>query len=184
MIDNWLLDCVFQPASDWVQKIIGWNNFTLARVTVVLWFLASYIYDSIKSLEATPLMKTVTFITPVILISMSYIEEWIFMNERSIKQIGLILNSLRVRLRLIRRLNLILCAFMFLYLFLSLLLRSSITQVAVISRICTCVGVITYLAFFYFLSCTPLPPGKSKLKKLIEGLKERARSLEPKAQPA
>ncbi len=143
-IDSWLLDGIFQPFIEWLQKLLGITNFLLARVCLVL----GYLIVTYQCLEAGQSPGAMLF---SIIFCANYVVIAFYEKKYSPKNSETrVLNPLKSRWRWIRKFALLFC---FIILLLSLwhVLRPE----------------LCWSGFLYFGSCTPLPPRTSKLKKLL-----------------
>lgn len=149
-LDSAFLHC-YQCVSDKVQTWVGQTNFDLARITCALWLLLMIVRDGLDEL-------VYKLIAGFALIFLTFVVE--HRTTRSRSDVGT-RNELEVSpfFTAMRNLNNI-----FLMLdVVGILLAIPGASDPVVRR-------IVYVSFYYFLSCTPKPPSKSKLQQGIEAL--------------
>lgn len=152
--DVWLL-ARFQHFANRFQRVIGLDCFWLCRCS----FALSYILMEVGVLcdTSSPVATSVAYL---LLNTFGYAVAWIPLRtaiasvERQVRD-GMSANPLELRARAVRQM--LLC-------FESILTLQS----AVRSDYLFLLHIISFIAVFYFASCTPLPPSKSTVRKLLE----------------
>ena len=180
LIDNWLLDVIFQPFQNKFQRITGKNCFFLARQFFIVsmvtylffaWFCSVDIFiGSILSLS-------------VVVIVLDFIGCWIIITIHEKEYINNKMTCNNLRTSTIKRRLMCINSLSVLFIFFI-----PITIVFFTSQLITNIVVFASLYFLfnfigsYFVACTPLPPGsnwfKETKRKLGDLLKPKPK-LEP-----
>lgn len=177
--DIWLLDRVFQRISDWFQKLVGKDNFFLARCFLGIWVISLYIpiLLTLGSVFAKIFLLLVIGAFAAFLLSLIQKSE---QNTRrnSKTESTTCFNPSRQSLKIYRLFGLIFWLYDFLE-FIAEIAHGIGSMAKVQFLLCG----ISYLSLLYFASCTPKPPGENLLKKFLGHLRDLL-SPEPVATPA
>jgi hypothetical protein len=163
-IDVFLLDKIFQRISNFFQKKTGLTCFFLAKTSVLVTWSTMVI-----SIFAIPninfLLRIFFTICSLIylLIIWALISSW-DEREEILAAKGNVMNPMAITghpIRMMALSNVILV---------SLLMRGKGWQSYLVSSRYLKICFIFVMIYLYFASCTPLPPGKSRIRKWIEYL--------------
>lgn len=151
-IDDFLIDTKFQPFAHWFQKLTGLTNFWLAK-WCIFFYGTSYVLERVINeayfdsgfvgMMLIPLISIVFFIT--LDLDDKKWKNGGFMNENRIDTFWFFS----------RILFLYICAFE---------LVTGVVNVNFLFYL----PEMFYTATLYFFTCTPIPPSKSKIRKLYE----------------
>ncbi len=165
--DDWLLDRVFQPFSDWFQKLTGKSCFFLAYASVALNAIASSVNDLFKGDEIAAdrswaHLSAFSMLTAGLFLYLVYVTESKWHTSKGGGEC-LYGNEARVGglLFFLRQPVLLAWGTSFSFTFCMGIIKFTIEG---------CSGVIaatTFVTTLYFASCTPLPPQKSKIRKWL-----------------
>ena len=169
--DRFLLNTVFQPFAHWFQDWTGKDSFFLARCFIFIHCFLAVLCDFEEDKIGVKLvfmifldLFLILFDIVFYLVAKSFYDHYNKPGLMSMVVIWLLPGR---------------CIAMFGLLLTPILgLRYGLLHVVLEEGACIC-----FLVFLYFLSCTPKPPSKSKVRKHIEKLKELFQ-INPQIQPA
>jgi len=167
VVDAWFLDKC-EKFSHRTQRIFGLTCFSLARVCLGMTpivFASPLIFGDPNFQGSVILLFAGLSISILYLLATYIYEKRVF--EFSLQGLA---NPFKFHLR-VRRLTIFLVG----NLCMALLQMSNAFLV-----LCLEVWILLIIANFYFCSCDPIPPGKSKVRALIEKIRE---SLSPQSEP-
>lgn len=163
-IDAFILSC-FQAAADMIQSWIGVTNFTVARILVCVYATGSVMQMVVQ--------QNFVLLIPgvgMVLLLVSQIRT----GEQSIRSNNGITTSNILETLVFFRMSV-------------MLLYIAITPVVVllepVEACCVYVKYISFITCYYFAACTPKPPSKSKLQKMLTSLGRAVRSLVSTPEP-
>jgi hypothetical protein len=149
--DDFLIDKVFEPFAHWFQKLTGKDCFWLAEIIIGLYII---LYGWEISLESENMLlfalRFAVFGSFLIFVYIRQTHQW---REHTYRNLD---KGFANPLRKIPILRILLWIVAFLTL--------------IPFNWFTVADSITLLCWAYLISCTPLPPGQSKLKKWLEKL--------------
>jgi uncharacterized membrane protein len=164
-IDSFLLEKVFQKFSDFFQMATGMTCFFLAKIAIILSF-ASWVIFVISDPDDNPYLLIISLFTLYLaynawkLTAIADVAEWQMNEGRRMKNpAALALFPLRFLSLLIFPLSLIG----------ALSLRGHDGWISDLRLLYLTAFVMFEVIWIYFFSCTPLPPGESKVKQWLEG---------------
>ena len=164
---------VYQKISNWFQKIFGLTNFALARVCLMYLCVENLILFVI----GIAVLKDFGFITVILMFIVGVLLCFGFrICARSekvyyTKTKNNFLNKNEKTLLKWRIFSVVFCVFRIIV-FTQILVTNFSVELVIIYGLLTCHNMIV-VHFFYFVSCTPLPPGESKVKAKLKKLKEK-----------
>ena len=155
-IDSFLIECLFEPFSHFVQKWTGFDNFGLAKV--ITWAsIACILLAQVFGIDTPTFVIIFTcYFLYIIYFHIPSVEEKVYRDlpkgcknylvesQRLNRSVGLVLN----------------------FIYGLIALRGPWWLVFLMG------SSVVYLLATYFFTCTPLPPGKSKIRELLDQLKE------------
>ena len=172
-IDSWLIDAIFQPLSNAFQRLTGKDNFFLAYTCGFINLACNLYGNSIaRKFHFDTVLSLLIFITMLMgtwMIQMKYQHDS-YKNANDSRA----MNQDRIQIRSIvfRIGNLSFNAFMFYAIF----VNDAHEHPEVFFYY---LGVASWTCNSYFNACTPLPPGKSRIKKWITSFGTFIKSLVP-----
>ena len=167
VVDEWFLD-KFERFSNRMQRTFGITCFSLARaclgITPIIFAIPLVLGES-NFQGFMALFLALLLVSAFFLLGTYICEKIVF--EFSLQGLA---NPFKFYLRLRR----------FIYLLAGNLLMALFPMSDVFSTLGFEAWILILIVHFYFLSCDPLPPGKSKVRALIEKIRE---SLSPQPEP-
>jgi hypothetical protein len=156
--DNFLFDKVFQPFSEWFQKLVGINNFWLARTCAFLAGMCYVVHYGLSKRFVLMGFINIGLSAYFALINIPQLERIVdnFKYSRTS-------NPARINIldQILRLLSIILVVFI-----LGLLLFKPFS----LPRMFDLGSQFFFFCMMYFLACTPLPPGTSRFKMMWNSL--------------
>ena|ERR1700733_13506346 len=181
-LDRFILEQVFERFAHWFQRLTGKTNFWLAKLSRYVLVLSTVVDIVLRSMRDNVLDVAIL----------------VFFSVVFIPRFGMIIREMESRpLRGVRNDAAIspiwMCARMLAVLFLAssqIILVADMVYGVPFSRHVgeywlRQIEFLSYDCLFYFIACTPLPPGNSALKQWAEGFSQKWESLwRPTGQPA
>lgn len=170
----------FQKMADFLQIVFGITCFSLGRYLIIAWAVVDVFVHCIEAGDRGIMVNISPFIVVPLILCVSQIF-YINQAEQEHRKTPTCRNFLELRFEIIR----LMLVFLFVTGIIDVIFNSPTSEpkefaehyVSKFSFIATTI----WLLGLYFASCTPLPPQKSKLKKLMEKLATGL--LESKTQP-
>ena len=177
LIDDWLMDCVFQPFQNWFQRLAGKNCFFLAYVTTFVFLFARLVNGLCHK-------NPIWIDTPVITIFVALVMaiEVFTIRMDFLAQGGdkiLCANHARIDSTHCRNRRVMI----FVWLILSPLLLILVIR-PTLEHLSFEISFAAFPATHFFVSCTPLPPQRSKIRQWLSQLRAGIKQLfDPVWQP-
>jgi hypothetical protein len=163
-IDAFILSC-FQAAADMIQSWIGVNNFTVARILACVYTIGS-VMQMVVQQSFVLLIPDVGMV--LVLVSQ------ILTGEQSIRSSSGLTTSNILETWVFFRMTVMLFY---------IALTPAVALLEPVEACCVYVQYISFITCYYFAACTPKPPSKSKLRKMLTSLGRAVRSLVPTPEP-
>jgi hypothetical protein len=171
-LDDFLMDEVFQKFVWWFQKIFGKTNFWLARVSCTIFIISAILVAATTLIKQNSLLSAffyVFWLLPLIFFYENYRKDF-KRNEEQLFEEGIQkkVNERRIIWILPRILLIWITPFFVISNFIVYFKNGEL--LTLISEI---IYNLSVLLVFYFASCTPLPPAKSKVKEWLESWQKK-----------
>lgn len=169
MIDDWLIDRVFQPFQNWFQKLTGRDCFFLAYSAVFVFLCADLGHDFMEKRSSFLFTGTITLF--IVLAVFVVIADQAYKAKSGNANVCC-LNSARVEWlnSLFRKVMLSIQLF-FSPILLIVILEPSL------HHLCFGVGCVAPIFALYFAACTPLPKRPSKIGQWLSQLRAGIRQV-------
>ncbi len=176
-IDNFILK-KFQALSNTVQVYVGVTCFTTGRLLLIVWYILCLVLAGIRTLIYHEYVLNIVFV----LLGIMFVKFiWIVSQviERELETNKQFKNKLELGWLYARIMSVVFLGNCLLFWIPNPRYSLQDLQFHMTTRSIDLFANITQLCFFYFLSCTPLPPQKSKLKKFVEKMSAALSGVEP-----
>ena len=168
LIDNWLLDVIFQPFQNKFQRITGKNCFFLAKQFFIASMVAYLFFAWFCSVDI--FIGTILSLSVAVII-LDFIGCWIIITIHEKEYIDNKMTCNNLRISMIKRRLMCINSFPVLFIF--------FIPVAILFSTSQFITTIVVFASLYFLfnfmgsylvACTPLPPGSNWFKEMKKKL--------------
>lgn len=170
-LDDFLIDEVFQKFAWWFQKLTGRTNFWLARASYLM--AALFVIPWLIPFQLSPLPSSLVIMT---ILALLYLAATLWINQK-LKEIEKKFLERQSEEATVSQFRIVGVPLRIIGIFVCLIISGwSILFYKVTANM----GFLWGIAFsvfsvkgLYFFSCTPLPPGKSKVKEWLKSLKAK-----------